>query len=278
MIRALLVLAATAAALYLAAAAFLYLTQSRQIYFPLRELVTTPAAEGMPYRDVELATEDGVRLHGWFVSAERPRGVLLFLHGNAGNISHRLESIRIFRELGLSVFIIDYRGYGRSEGSPDEAGLHRDALAAWRYLREVENVPAERIVLFGRSLGAAVAAWLAAREQPGAVILESAFTSAADLAAELFPWLPVRLLLRFEYDTRAALAGVRAPVLIAHSRGDEIIPFAHARQLHAAAGEPKAMLEMRGGHNDGFLLSQPHYQDGLARFLEQHLAAPIPPL
>jgi fermentation-respiration switch protein FrsA (DUF1100 family) len=270
--RSLLIAAAAVLAAYFALVAFVYLTQSQRLYFPLRELDTTPAAYGMDYHDVSLATADGVRLHGWYVPAPAPRGVLLFFHGNAGNISHRLDSIRIFRELGLSVFIIDYRGYGRSEGRPDEAGLYRDAQAAWRYLREEEGVAAGRIVVFGRSLGAAVAAWLAAREAPAALIVESAFTSAPDLAAELFPWLPVRHLLRFEYDTRRALAQLRAPLLVAHSRDDEIVPFAHAQRLLEAAGEPKALLEMRGGHNDGFLRSQPEYAAGLGRFLDQVLA------
>lgn len=271
MIRSLAMFAAAALAVYLALAAFMYATQSQQLYFPLRALDTTPAAHGMPYRDVTLATADGVRLHGWLVPADEPRGVLLFFHGNAGNISHRIDSIRVFREMGLSVLILDYRGYGQSEGSPDEAGLYRDAEAAWRYLREEEGMEPGQIVLFGRSLGAAVAAWLAARENPAAVILESAFTSAPDFAAELYPWLPVRLLLRFDYDTRAALAKIRAPVLIAHSRDDEIVPFRHAERLFAAANEPKAMLEMRGGHNDGFLRSQPGYGEGLRRFVDRYL-------
>ena len=271
MTRTLLMVAAAALALYVALAAFMYLTQSQQVYFPLRALDATPAARGMAYRDVYFDTADDVRLHGWFVPADAPRGALLFFHGNAGNISHRLESIQFFRELGLSVFIVDYRGYGLSEGHPDEPGTYRDAEAAWRHLREAEGLAARDIVLFGRSLGAAVAAWLAAREAPGAVILESAFTSAPDLAAELYRWLPIRRLLRFEYDTRAAVRAIRAPLLIAHSRDDEIVPFHHAERLLEAANEPKALLAMRGGHNDGFLRSGAAYRDGFRRFLDAHL-------
>jgi uncharacterized protein len=256
---------------YSALLAFLYLTQSRHLYFPMRELVTTPRADGLPYEDVWLVAADGVRLHGWFVPAEAPRGTLLFLHGNAGNISHRMDSIRIFRELDLSVLIIDYRGYGQSGGRPDEPGLQRDVEAAWRYLRETRAVPANEIVVFGRSLGASLAAWLAARETPGAVILESPFTSAADLAAEIYPWLPVRRLIRFRYDTHAAARELRAPVLVVHSREDEIIPFRHGRAVFDAAGDPKALLEIRGGHNDGFLRSRAQYVEGLQRFLDAHL-------
>lgn len=269
---AILLALAAAVAAYALFAGLIFVGQSRQVYFPERELHTSPAAWGMPYEDVFLRTEDGVRLHGWFVPARAPaRATLLFLHGNAGNISHRLDSIRLFRALGLSVLIIDYRGYGRSEGRPDEVGTYRDAEAAWRHLRFERGVPAQEIVIFGRSLGAAVAARLAAGEQPGAVILESAFTSAPELGAELLPWLPVRLLLRFDYDTRAAVREIRSPLLLAHSPADEIVPFRHGRALFEAAREPKRFLEMRGGHNDGFLRSEPEYSAAIDAFLAQHL-------
>lgn len=148
-----------------------------------------------------------------------------FLHGNAGNISHRLDSLRIFHGLGLDVLILDYRGYGRSEGRPSEEGTYRDARAASRYLVEARGVAPERIVVFGRSIGAAIAAALAVEQRPAALILESGFTSVPDLAADLYPWLPARRLARLHYDTRARLPHVTVPVLIVHSRDDEIISF-----------------------------------------------------
>lgn len=270
--RSVLGFIATGVAVYVAIAALMFISQSRQIYFPTRGLVTTPADHGMPFEDVSLLTDDGLALHAWFVPArETPRGVLLFLHGNAGNISHRIDSIRIFHELGLSVLIVDYRGYGRSEGRPTEVGTYDDALAAWRYLREQREVPAEKIVVFGRSLGSAVAAWLAVRESAGAVILESAFTSAPDLGAELLPWLPIRWLLRFEYDTLAAVGSIDAPLLVVHSRDDEIVPFRHGMKVFDAASQPKMFLQIQGGHNDGFLLSHAEYVAGLAHFLDTWL-------
>ncbi len=269
--RSILQFGAYVLAIYLALVALLYLTQARQVYFPIRDHATTPAAYGMPYEDVWFATEDEVWLHGWFVGAEEPRGVLLFFHGNAGNISHRLDSMRTFRELGLSVFIFDYRGYGRSEGEPGEAGTYRDARAAWRYLREERGTAARHIVVFGRSLGASVAAWLAAREQPGAVIIESAFTSARDLGAELYPWLPIRWILKFEYDTRAAVRDIHSPLLVVHSTEDQIVPFHHGQALFEAANHPKAFLEIRGGHNDGFIRSRPQYEQGLREFLDAYV-------
>jgi fermentation-respiration switch protein FrsA (DUF1100 family) len=260
-----------AASVWLLLSALLYIAQPHFIYFPHRELTWTPSAVGLAYEDVELVTADDIRLHGWYVPAENPAATLLFLHGNAGNISHRLESILNFHGLGLSVFIIDYRGYGRSEGRPSETGTYLDAQAAWEYLTVARGQAPERIVIFGRSLGAGVAAWLATQFTPGAVILESAFTSVEDMARRYYPYLPVRLLVRIHYPTRDRIARVRAPLLVIHSRDDEIIPFEHGRRIHAAAAEPKSLLEIRGGHNDGFLVSEEHYLRGLREFLHRHL-------
>jgi uncharacterized protein len=239
---------------------------------PLAQIASTPEVRGLAYEDVTLTTADGLALHAWYLPHPAPRGVLLFCHGNAGNISHRLDSLQIFHRLGLAVLIFDYRGYGRSEGSPSEDGTYRDAEAAWRHLVEERGVAPAQIVLFGRSLGAAVAAELASRHTPGALILESAFTSVPDLAAELYPFLPARRLARFRYDAQSALRGVAAPVLIVHSPEDEIIPIHHGRRLYDAAAEPKAFLEIRGDHNFGFVLSGREYVDGLDRFLSVHLA------
>ncbi len=264
----------------------LYATQSGLLFLPHvggRELVASPADIGLAFETVRVETEDGVALHGWFVPARAARrGSLLFFHGNAGNISHRLGSLRIFHGLDLDVLIIDYRGYGQSGGEPDEAGTYRDAVAAWRHLVEARGARPERVVLFGRSLGASVAAWLAARlaeegTRPAGLILESAFTSVPDLAADLYPWLPARRLARLRYDTRASLAAVNCPVLVAHSPADEIIPYAHGRALHAAAPAPKAFLELRGGHNEGFLASGEAYVAGLRAFLDLALPARSPP-
>lgn len=251
-----------------------YLGQERLLYLPElagRTLTATPRDIGLDYETVWLTADDGVRLNGWYVTTASPRATLLFFHGNAGNIAHRLDSLRIFHDLGLAVLIIDYRGYGQSEGTPSEAGTHLDALAAWRYLTESRGEPPQRIVLFGHSLGAALAAWLAAEKQPGALIMESAFTSVPDLAAELYWWLPARRLARLHYATRDYLARVRCPVLVVHSEEDEIIPYRHGRALYAAARSPKAFLTLRGDHNAGFLLSGADYVKGLDAFLAAHL-------
>ena len=249
--------------------AAVYFMQSRMVYLPGvpgRSLTVTPIDVGMDYQDVFIETADGVTLHGWFVVG-RSSQVLLFFHGNAGNISHRLESIRQFRDLGLSVLIIDYRGYGQSGGNTTERGIYRDADAAWRYLTEDRGMSASDIVVFGRSLGASVASRLAAQHQPLALIVESSFTSIPDIAAELYPWLPARWLSRLSHATRDYVRDVRAPVLVVHSRDDEIIPFHHGEDIFASANEPRTLLVLRGTHNDAFLQDERTYIAGVQTFL-----------
>lgn len=252
---------------YLGYTAFLFATQDRLIYYPTRQIKGTPEAIGLPYEDVSFKTTDGITLHGWLIPAENSKGTILFFHGNAGNISHRLDSIAIFNRLGLSTFIFDYRGYGKSDGKPSEKGFYLDAEAAWNYLIQQEKVGSEKIILFGRSLGGNVAAWLAARQTPAGCILESVFTSAPDLAAELFPLFPARLLCRSQYDALGAIQKIRSPVLIVHSPDDDIIPFSHGQRLYKAANEPKSFLTINGDHNTGFIISGKIYTDGLAAFL-----------
>jgi len=259
------------AVLYAVLVAFLWLRQESMLFLPgipSRAVLATPADIGLDYEALRLPTADGEELDAWFIPARRERAVLLFFHGNAGNISHRLDSLRIFHGLGLSVLIIDYRGYGQSTGRPTEQGTYEDARAAWRHLVEERNVPADRIIFFGRSLGGAVAAWLAAEHPPRGLIVESTFRSVPDMAAELYWFLPVRRLARIEYPAETLLRSVQAPVLVVHSREDEIIPFRHGEALFAAAREPRQLLELRGGHNTGFLRSEREYVAGLEAFLD----------
>ncbi len=248
-----------------------YLMQGRMLYLPHvpgRALDATPADAALDYEDVSLETSDGVSIHGWYLPSSSRR-TLLFFHGNAGNISHRLDSLRQFHDIGLSVLIIDYRGYGSSGGRTTESGIYRDAEAAWRYLVEDRGHQPDEIIMFGRSLGASVAAWLAARRDPLALIVESSFTSVPDMAAEIYPWLPVRMLSRARHATRDYVRTVSCPVLVIHSRDDEIIPFRHGQEIFEAAPEPKRFLELRGFHNDAYLRDQRTYLGGLTVFLNQ---------
>lgn len=259
------------AAIYVALGGLLFFSQSRLLYYPIRHVAVTPDSIGLSYEPIEIRAKDGVRLDAWFLPAPQRRGVLLFFHGNAGNISHRLDSLKIFHDLGLTVLIFDYRGYGRSEGTISEQGIYRDAEAVWRYLAEERGFSNQEIVFFGRSLGAAVAAWLAARHKPAALIMESAFTSVPDLAQSFYPIFPARWMVRSRYSADEYLRTVTCPILVIHSRDDEIIPIKHGRRVFVAASEPKQFLEIRGGHNDGFLLSGRLYVDGLDAFLRTHL-------
>ena len=264
------------AAAYGGLSLWLFVFQSNLVFYPEtgREIVATPEQIGLPFEDLHLKTADGIDLHGWHIPAAQPRGTVLFLHGNAGNISHRLDSVRMFHHMGYSTLIFDYRGYGNSGGKPAEQGTYQDVEAAWRYLREQRHVPACRIVLFGESLGGAIAAWLAAKHKPAALVIASGFTSVPDLGQQLYPFLPVRWLARIRYDTRAYLRSMQVPVLIAHSPQDDIIPFEHGRALFDAAHPPKQFLELAGGHNDGFIFMREAWVKVLEDFLGEQMRSP----
>ena len=269
--RVIINLLMAAAVAYALIMLFVFLYQPRLVYFPQveRELTATPRAAGLDYEDVTLTTADNVKLHGWWVPSRNARGTILLMHGNAGNISHRLGYLTMFNRLGYSVLLFDYRGYGKSGGHPDEEGTYRDADAAWLHLTATRNVAARDIVMVAESLGGGVATWLALKYPPRALVLASTFRSVPDLGAQIYPWLPVRLLARITYDNLARIAKVDAPVLIAHSREDDVIPFVHGEALFAAAREPKQMLVLAGGHNDGFLFTRDAWIAAVGAFLDR---------
>ena len=241
----------------------MYLFQSRLVYMPLKDLEAFPSDIGLKYENLNIQTADAVRISAWYIPALNRRGTILVCHGNAGNISHRLDTIRIFNELGLDVIIFDYRGYGQSQGHPSEAGSYLDAAAACQWLLDEKGVPQSELIIMGRSLGGAVATKLARDHSPKALILESTFTSAQDLGAGIYPWLPVKMLLRYDYPTLAMISGISCPVLLIHSPEDEIVPFDMGQRLYEAVSSPKEFLTISGGHNEGFLLSEKKYREGL---------------
>ena len=247
---------------------WMYFQQSNMIFYPMPVLDSTPAQWGLDYEDVALQAADGVRLHGWYVPVAGAEQVLLFFHGNAGNISHRRASLEVFHRLGLNVLMIDYRGYGQSEGSPSEAGVYLDAAAAWSYLVDDKGFDANQVVIFGRSLGGAVAVDLASNVSARGLILESTMSSSRDFAQLVLPVLSRLIFMRFDFDSAAKLPSVKSPVLVLHSPDDEIMPFELGETVFEAANEPKAFVRMRGGHNDGFQLSQPEYEQSLASWLK----------
>ncbi len=243
------------------------------VYFPEREISLTPGNVGLVYEDVFISTSDGVKLHGWFVPGNSDF-TLLWFHGNAGNISRRVDNIALLHErLGANIFIIDYRGYGRSEGSPSEQGLYLDAEAAIEYLRSREDVKDDRLVLFGRSLGGAVAVEMAARHEVYALVVESTFTSVRAMAKSAHPILsrffPVGAVVRSKYDSLSKIKDVSTPILVIHGAQDEIVPYNMGQELYDAANEPKTFYSIVGaGHNDTYIVGGSAYFDTLRRFID----------
>ncbi|HSE95952.1 MAG TPA: alpha/beta hydrolase [Methylomirabilota bacterium] len=242
------------------------------IYYPASLLVGTPRDLGLPFEDVHPVAADGVRLHGWFVPG--PRAVtLLWCHGNAGNISHRLENLgEIHRRLGVGILLFDYRGYGRSEGVPSEAGLYADARAFRAWLRARPGSDREPVVYFGRSLGAAVAAALAEEDRPAALILETPFISVQAMANQTLPG--AGYLFRTRFDTLDRIGRIPVPLLVLHGDADEVVPFRHGEAIFAAAAEPKTFVRIPGSrHNETWEVGGSAYWDAWTRFLTAHASA-----
>ncbi len=236
--------------------------EDRFIFFPtLGGRVTGPGI------DLELRTEDGMRLHARYVERAGATFTLLYLHGNAGNLANRSDLLQMFSELGVHVLALEYRGYGQSEGVPSELGLYLDARAAYEWA--VARIPASRLVVWGESLGGGPACELAATREVGGIILQSTFTSIADMAAISFPLLPVRWLISTRFDNLEKLRRIRAPKLVIHSRADEIIPYAMGARLFDAALEPKQALWLeRAGHNDTMYTEGARVEEGVRAFLD----------
>ena len=238
------------------------------IFFPQEELVGTPLDWNLPFDEVRFQASDGVNLHGWFVAGERDVTWIWF-HGNGGNISHRLENLALFhRDLGVNIFLFDYRGYGSSEGQTSEEGTYRDARGALDYVLTREDVNPDRIIYFGRSLGAAVAVWLATEKQPYGLILESPFASIKDMADIHYGPLPVRLLVRTKYDSLSRISRISSPLLIVHGDQDELVPVSQAQKLYDVAGDPKGLYLIPGaGHNDTYVVGGTPYLAALRDFI-----------
>jgi len=225
--------------------------EHKSIFLPVRELAFSPADINLAFEDCWMTTQDNVKLHGWFVPNLKAKSTLMFFHGNAGNIGDRLEKVRLFHAQGLNVFIFDYRGYGKSEGSPSEEGLYKDSLAAYHYLVEERQISPQKIVLYGASLGAVFAIDLAAKKEIGSLIIDSAFSSGVDMAKVIYPFIP-SFCVRIKLDSASKVNNILAPKLFIHSSEDEIVPVALGKKLFEAAAEPKTFCLIKGSHNDGF--------------------------
>ena len=241
--------------------------EKRFIFFPSSQIVETPGQADLAYEEVSFITEDSFRLHGWFVPGTT-RATWLWFHGNGGNISHHVEELAlVHHRLGVNLFILDYRGYGNSEGTPTERGIYRDARAALGYLQGRPDVATEGVVYFGHSLGAAVAVELAAAYPPRGLILASPFASMSDMAHLRFPFLPVNWLVRDRYDSLARIPNVRCPLLVLHGDRDNTVPLSQAEKLFNRATPPKHFRLLPGaGHDDIFNTGGSASWDALEEF------------
>lgn len=242
--------------------------ESHSIFHPTKDVAVTPNFAGLSFEDVYFETKGNIKLNGWLVKAPGAKSTFLFLHGNAGNLSHRLEKILMFHRMGVDIFIIDYRGYGKSEGSPSEEGIYEDTLAAYEYLTVKNNIAPSKIVAYGDSLGGVAAVDLAARRPLAALIVDSSFSSAADISKEIFPVVPA-FLLKTKMDSARKIKTVSIPKLFIHSINDEIIPFKLGKKLFEAAVPPKEFVQIAGGHNTNHIDSHDLFIGAITQFLRK---------
>lgn len=265
-------LAVSVAFIYVAVCVGMFSIQSWLIYYPQKAYWATPDQLGLAFEDVTLTTDDGVTIHGWYMPRAAAKGTIVYFHGNAVNIGQECPTHKLWHSMGYNVFAVDYRGYGRSAGAPSEQGTYRDADAAWKHLTRQRGESPERIVLFGRSLGSAVAIDLAVRERPGALVIEAAFTSIVDIGQRQYPFLPIGLLCRYRYDSVRKIPRVTCPILFFHGTDDELVPLVDARRLYDAAVAPKEFVETPGGHNDSGFEYSAWYTQRLGEWLDRALA------
>ena len=275
--RRLVAVAVIAGVGYTTPAVYLMANEKRMVFQPEafggRVVAALPDSLGLTSSRVEITGSDRVKLAGIVIpAADSGAQWLLYLHGNAGNVTSSVlpQFYKRWHALGVNVLAIDYRGYGESESrAPDERGSYSDARAAYDWLRMTRRVPADRIILYGHSLGAGVATELALHVEAAGLIVEGAFTSAPDIGAQMYPWYPVRLIARQRFDNLAKIGRVAMPKLIMHASDDRIVPYAHGQQLYAAANAPKEWAELTGGHMRAFLVDSAHFWGHAGTFVRR---------
>ncbi|MFQ5580213.1 MAG: alpha/beta hydrolase [Nitrospiria bacterium] len=241
------------------------------IFFPDKKIDQTPADAALVFEDIYFETEDGVKINGWFVPVTDSQSTLLWLHGNAGNLGHRVNQLRLLHhELKKNIFMVDYREYGRSQGVVSEEGTRQDALSSYDYLLTRSDIDSEKIIAFGQSLGAAVAVELATSRRLQGLILEAPFTSIREMARVTFPWLPIGRFLSTKYDSISKIGQIRVPLLVMHGDRDAVIPFSQGQRLYEAGNEPKTFYPIPdAGHNNTYLVGRDSYFKTMLRFIEE---------
>ncbi len=237
------------------------------IFFPEKNLTSTPKEINIDFEDIYFTTSDDLKLNGWFIPNANAKHTIVFAHGNAGNISGRTDKIKLLKELNLNIFIFDYRGYGKSQGSPTETGIYTDTKAAYEWLTNIKGINKDSIIALGVSLGSAAAIDLASKVKLKALITEGAFTNAKDMARKLYPFLP-GFIFGVKFDSINKIKTIEIPKLFIHSKTDEIVPFELSQRLYEAAKQPKTLLALNGTHNDSFLLQSGDYLKGIKDFIK----------
>jgi len=247
--------------------------EDRFIFHPSREIVQTPLDAGLAFDDLYFITADGVTLNGWYIPHSAARATLVWFHGNAGNISHRVENIKLLHnKVSVNIFIFDYRGYGRSAGSASEEGTYQDGVAALQLMQKRLGVEAKNLILFGRSLGAAVAAEMAGRFACQGLILETPFASIRDMAKTVFPFLPVGLFLQSRFDVVEKIGKISVPLLVLHGDRDDVVPYEQGKKVFSAARAPKEFYTIPGAsHNDTYRVGGDAYFERLRTFIDKAL-------
>jgi fermentation-respiration switch protein FrsA (DUF1100 family) len=246
---------------------YLRAIEKKIIFYPTREIDFSPKELDLEFEEIFFKAKDNVELNAWFLPNRTARYTVIFSHGNAGNISHRLEKLKFFYDLGCSCFIFDYRGYGKSKGSPSEKGLYLDAQAAYDYLLS-RGIKPEQIIGYGESIGGAVTIDLASKNKMAAIIVDSSFSNARDMTSVIYPFLPYQIF-SSRFDSLNKIQSVKIPKLIIHSVNDEIVPYRLGKKLFDYAPGPKAVLAIRGGHNSCFFESEPALKEKITDCLER---------
>lgn len=245
---------------------FVFFLESKSVFYPAKDLAHSPDEAGLPFEDVTLSVGKD-RVHGWFIARPGHLKTVLFFHGNGGNNGDRLDKLFLFDKIGLNIFIVDYRGYGKSTGQPSEKGMYEEAQAAYRYLTETRKIRPETIIVYGESLGGAPAVDLASKQEIGGLILDSTFSSARDMAKHIYPFIP-GFLVRTKLDSLSKIRQVRAPKLFFHSRADRTVPYELAQKLYREADGQKKFVDIQGGHNDGHVYSQAILLEEITTFVK----------
>jgi uncharacterized protein len=239
------------------------------LYYPVREITDSPASIGLPFQEISVSTEDAIRLHGWYIPCAGAASTILIFHGNAGNIGHRVPWLEMLHRLQVHLLILDYRGYGHSDGEPSEKGLYRDATAAFEWWVR-QNRGGQKLIVLGESLGGAVAVNLASRVRVDGLILQSTFTSAWDMAKTILPLGLLQPVIGVRLDSEGLIKGVSCPKLVIHGTRDEIVPFRLGVKLYEAAPPPKSFYEVESaGHNDLIWSAGPEYLVRISAFVSE---------